>query len=299
MHTNIANENYHYFMKRTFTLFAVVFNIYGTSLAQSDDARLITIPVIFHVIYIDTLLDNGMSDSVRNSLSGNSTTRVPREKIIAELKDLDQDFQHLNLDLAEVIPEYREVVGDPKIHFVLRDIRYVQTTSAEIHQRNNSSKFRQLDPMVDPESCLNVYVSALRVKGGGSEGMTITPSMEVDLVNDGVNLNYSWVGLHYRLLTHEVGHWLGLWHVDNKDQITSGITDIPVQNTLTDIDCVKCTKPGVVVISQQRNKFRDANTNNFMDYSGCRRMFSIQQSEYMRRLVLRLRPQIWANSINR
>lgn len=284
-------------MQRIIVPFVFVGIVGTTTFAQGDDDRLITIPVIFHVIYTDTLADNGMSDAVRNSQDGNSTTKLPKEKILSELKDLDQDFQRLNPDLSDVIPEFRSVIGNPKIHFVLKDIRYVSTTPEQISQPTNSGRFRELAPMENPESCLNVYVSRLKVGGRGSEGVTNVPTTKVELVSDGVNLNFSWVGLHYRLLSHEVGHWLGLWHVDDKSQITKAdISDIPVQNKLTDISCVRCTRRGVVVIARQRDKFTNPNTNNFMDYSGCRRMFSIQQSAYMRNVVIRLRKEIWHNS---
>ena len=138
-----------------------------TASAQIDDGRLITVPVIFHIIYTDTLPDNGISDAVRNSETGNNTTHLPKEKILAELKDLDQDFQQANSDIGEVIQEYKPVIGSPHIHFVLKDIVYVKTTFDQIQQGDNSSKLHELSPMQNPQTCLNVYISTLRVDGGG------------------------------------------------------------------------------------------------------------------------------------
>jgi hypothetical protein len=230
----------------------LMFAVFGV-FAQSDDQRKITIPVIFHVIYTDNNPDNGMSESVRNSDNGNSTSKLTREKILAELQDLDQDFQMTNPDLTEVIDEYKSAIGNPRIHFVLKNIIYTPTNLREIHQRNNSKKLHELSPPQNPEACLNVYISNLRVKGHGSEGVTNVPSTRIDLTDDFVNLNFSWVGLHYRLLSHEVGHWLGLWHVDDENQLTlDKINDIPVQTDLTQIICVICVNPNVEVISRQR-----------------------------------------------
>jgi hypothetical protein len=262
--------------------------------AQNDDGRQLTIPVVFHIIYTDTIPDNGINNDVREN--GNSTTRLTREKLLAELKELDQDFQRMNPDIGMVIPEYQAVIGNPRIHFVLRDIRYVKTTLADIHQSTNSTRLHQLSPAQHPERVLNVYISTLRFHDGGSEGYTNVPVDELPSNDDYVNLNYMWVGLHYHLLAHEAGHWLGLYHVDDEHQLnTCHITDIPVQNKLTDIPCVICTKPGIRVIHRQQNQFTQPNTNNYMDYSGCRSMFSLLQSTYMRNLIFRLRPAIWTD----
>ena len=84
--------------------------------------------------------------------------------------------------------------------------------------------------------------------------------------------------------------------MDDNQQISVGkIKDVPVQTALTEKACVICTKPGVKVIRSQRDQFKAPNTDNFMDYSGCRSMFSIQQCDYMRNLIIRLRPAMWKN----
>jgi hypothetical protein len=277
-------------MRTLLTMLMLLLSV--AAFAQNDDNRKLTIPVIFHIVYTDTIPDNGISDEVRDK--GNSTTRLTREKLLAELKDLDQDFQGINPDIGDVIPEFQSVIGNPNIHFILQDVRYVKTTLADIRQSTNSTKLHELSPAEHPERFLNVYISTLRFHGGGSEGYTNVPVNTLPANDDYVNLNYMWVGLHYRLLSHEVGHWLGLYHMNDEHQInTCHITDVPVQNKLTDIPCVICTKPSVRVIHSQRNQFAKPNTNNYMDYSGCRRMFSLQQAAYVRNLIFRLRPAIW------
>ena len=277
-------------IKTTFVFFLISLFSVG-AYGQNDDDRLVTIPVIFHVIYCDSLPENGMGPEVRNSNTGNSTSRLPREKIMAELQDLDEDFQNLNQSISNVGNDFKSVIGNPRIHFVLSDIVYHFTNYSYIKVRNNAPLLHKLSTMRDEDRSLNVYISALRVKGGGSEGLTNVPSEELPN-EDAVNLNYSWVGLHYHLLSHEVGHWLGLWHVDDESQINiTHVTDIPVQTELTDIFCVICKSDKVKVIKRQRETFKEPNPNNFMDYSGCRSMFSIQQCKYMRNLIIRLRPE--------
>lgn len=262
-----------------------------------DDGRIIKVPIVFHVIYVDSVQDNGMSYSVRTSNYGNNTSYVPAEKLIAELNELNEDFQGKTPRIHEVVEEYKSVIGNPNFKFELKEIHYKKAAASQIGQFNNARTLHELSPLISPESCLNIYISKLRVRGRGSEGVTNVPVNKKLPEEDCVNLNYSWVGLGYHLLTHEVGHWLGLWHVDDQNQIEiTDITDIPVQNRLTDIQCIKCNSTGVKVRRKQRKEFSIPNTNNFMDYSGCRRMFSKQQAAFMRNLIINNRSTIWKNS---
>jgi hypothetical protein len=80
-----------------------------------------------------------------------------------------------------------------------------------------------------------------RIEGDETNGLTpVKTPGNYHETYDVVNLNYQWVGLRYRLLTHEVSHWLGLWHAWDYQQLKDGIVDIPLQKTYTDMDCVKC-----------------------------------------------------------
>ncbi|WP_454880921.1 M43 family zinc metalloprotease [Sphingobacterium detergens] len=262
-----------------------------------EDGRIIKVSIVFHVIYVDSVQVNGMSYSVRTSNYGNNTSYIPAEKLIAELNELNEDFQGKTPGINEVAEEYKPVIGSPNFKFELKEVRYKKAIASQIGQFNNVGTLHELSPMISPESCLYIYISKLRVRGRGSEGVTNVPINKNLPEEDCVNLNYSWVGLGYHLLTHEVGHWLGLWHVDDQNQIEiTDITDIPVQNRLTDIQCIKCNSTGVKVRRRQRKEFSIPNTNNFMDYSGCRRMFSKQQAAFMRNLIINNRSTIWKNS---
>jgi hypothetical protein len=264
-----------------------------------DDGHVIKIPVIVHVLYTDTLPDNGMSDDVRNSDEGNSTSRLPREKIIAELNDLDRDFQLQNTDTSKVIPEFKKVIANPKIHFYLKEIKYVSVNLDDILApwEENLTLLHQLSPVVNSDENLNVYISTLKFDFGGSEGVTPVLSETSNSAGfDVVNLNWQWVGLRYRLLTHEVGHWLGLQHPWEDQQSEDGIDDIPLTLTWTDKPCVHCPPfRGIDNTIRADTGFKTANYNNYMDYSGCRVMFSTKQVKRMRFLVKTRRNKLWNN----
>ena len=256
-----------------------------------DAGKLIKIPVIFHVLYGDKLQDNGTGSDAREH--GNSTMYVPKEKIEAELADLDADFQNLNTDLSEVDSEFKKVVGNPRIHFYLSDIKYVAVNKKEIKRpKTNTDLLHKLSPIVDSRRYLNVYISIIKYKGDETDGLTPVKTPEdYHETYDVVNLNYQWVGLRYRLLTHEVGHWLGLWHTCDDQQLEDGIDDIPLQKTFTDRECVKC--PPEVKDQVRRNSgFAKSNYNNFMDYSGCRKMFSIKQVQRMHQYIKDYRTEL-------
>ena len=260
-----------------------------------DDGRLIQIPVVFHVLYIDSSQDNGINAASRNN--GNSSQYIPKEKIMAELADFDMDFQQKNPDISVVNNNFKNVIGNPKVHFYLKGLIYTPISSwGKALQGTNTGYLHSLSPIVDPDKCLNVYIGKIKYNFGGTDGVTpVRINDSDDQTDDAVNLSYSWVGLHYRLLSHETGHWLGLWHTFDERQFTDGITDIPVQAKFTEGNCYLCPPD----VREQRSldaNFQHTNYNNFMDYSGCRVMFSVLQAKKIRQVVQDYRPSIWNNS---
>lgn len=199
---------------------------------SQDDGRVVKIPVVFHVLYGDKMQDNGINIESREN--GNNTMYLPKEKIEAELADLDADFQNLNTDLTTVRSEFKKVIGNPKVRFYLSDIKYVEVNKRDIRRPStNTDLLHRLSPIVNSKKFLNVYISEIKFEGDFTNGLT--PVKTSENYGDGfdvVNLNYKWVGLKYRLLTHEVGHWLGLWHTWDESQLDDGIDDIPLQKLL-------------------------------------------------------------------
>lgn len=282
------------------SIFFLVF--YFESFGQNVDDRIIRIPVIFHVVYSDSSLDNGINDNSRNI--GNSTQYLPTEKLTSELKDLHDDFMLLNNDTSEVLPYYKPIIGNPKIEFFLADT--VLQIGGEkgiirIHDsKNYLSEISTTSKIINPQKYYNVYIGRIR----GSSGSTNLPIDSFFHPDDAVHLDFLWVGLHYRLLTHETGHWLGLLHIyggnggakGNRYSCTIGdsIPDTPPQKKSTDGGiCTECPPPYGTAIDQSCDKNIPSNYNNYMDYSGCRKMFTLGQSQYMREIVKKYRPIMW------
>lgn len=237
----------------------------------------IRIPVIFHVLY------------------SNAKENVSTDSILAELKNLHEDFLMLN-NTSEVIQPFKNVVGNPNIDFYLADTLIHGNSEKGIIRtftKKNKRRLYKTSPVVDSQKYLNVYIGNIKIYGRYTDGFTPVPNDSLVHEDDAVYLRYKWIGSHYHLLTHETGHWLGLWHVfeggcDDGDSVV----DTPPQKQATDGTCDFCPPS----VNDQTCTTSPSNYNNFMDYSGCRRMFTIQQCEKMRSSIKNFRPIIWRNS---
>lgn len=79
--------------------------------------------------------------------------------------------------------------------------------------------------------------------------------------------------------------------------IGDSIYDTPQQRNSTDGGvCTNCPPPFGTAIDQSCDDTQPSNYNNFMDYSGCRKMFTQGQVTYMRNVIQKYRPEIWRHS---
>lgn len=278
-------------MKNLLILLALVVST-NKSLAQIiDNGRIIRIPVVFHVIYSDR------SHEGRND-KGNTSENLPTQLLLNELADLTRDFLLLNTDTSEVISAFKNIIGNPIIEFYQADT-ILQTGGEKgiigVENSRNKRKLYKRSKIVNPSRYLNVYIGAI----GGSFAPSATPWTLPD--KDAVYLGFDWVGLHYRLLTHEVGHWLGLLYVfggsggakgDFCKGIGDDISDTPPQAKSTDQDCDLCPP---AVRDQSCTPSNPSNFNNYMDYSSCRKMFTIEQVKAIRDNLKKSRNELWNN----
>ncbi len=235
-------------------------SLYKIKILPENDT--IEIKVIFQVVY------------------NNDKENIPTSNIISELKDLNQDFLKANPDTSSVVSEYKNRIGNPKIKFVLADTILSERGIKRIVRRSSGALYKS-SPVIDAKHYLNVYIGDI-----GSDGYVYSRPWR-NAKTDAVYLYYKWVGGNYRLLTHETGHWLGLWHIfeGTCSATNDEISDTPAQSTATGMDkpcdnSAQCTQKELPMY------------NNYMDYSDCRCMFTKEQSSWMRGIIKKFRPDI-------
>lgn len=260
---------------------------------QLDVKTIINIPVIFHVI-------NSGKTSTINSDGRNINENLPTSLLLLELKDLHQDFMLKNEDTLQVIPHYKSLISSANVNFFLADT-ILQANGEKgiirVYNRNNRRNLHRKSKVISPDKFLNVYI--------GNTGSFTPSSPWLFPEKDAVFLSYAWVGQNYRLLTHEVGHWLGLFHLwgngggkgdKNSCSIGDGIADTPEQYEATEPngDCLTCPSLGSGIDKTcDKTNHKPSNFNNFMDYSGCRRMFTKGQVVKLRMTIKDNRKRLW------
>jgi len=152
----------------------------------------------------------------------------------------------------------------------------------------------------DNQKYLNIYI--VKSIPGGTLGYSSFPGGPAD--EDGLVVRHNYFGnigtaasSLGRTGTHEVGHWLGLYHTFNNG---CG-TDI-----CTDGDYV-CDTPPVTTANFSCNPINSCNNDNpdlmdqienYMDYTpeACSNMFTAGQAERILSSLVNLRPTIWTNA---
>lgn len=241
----------------------------------------VTIPVVFHIV-------------LRNP------SAVSDDQIKRQLDTLNKDYAGTFRNDPRIISAFQAVYGQSNIRFALAQrtpddepstgiYRYVTTQNSFTYIENQA-----VDPLKhvssggadawDHSRYLNVWITNLT---NGTLGYATFPGM-ASSGEDGVVINYvslpggSGTGFNYgKTLTHEVGHYFGLYHIWGDDNGScSGsdyIADTPNQaketSTLyTGIKYDNCSPTGSGIMYQ-----------NYMDYTpdAGLLMFTAEQVEHM------------------
>jgi hypothetical protein len=252
----------------------------------------ITIPVVVHIVY---------SDSVEN---------ISDAQVQSQIDVLNEDFRRLNTDINNAPAVFRGVSYDPRIEFCLaqRDsagfstngiTRTYSDTTNYIPPYGLNMLFNSYggkDPW-DRTQYLNIWVGNMTgtdsLVGGEALGLGLPDHPYFPSIGRiGVILDYRVFGTigtalppydKGRFGTHEVGHFLGLWHTWGIDPIIScssdSVFDTPPQASPS-FGCSTFPKTDncSFVLSHGGVMF-----NNYMDYSddSCRNMFTLGQVQRM------------------
>ncbi|MDA9864008.1 M43 family zinc metalloprotease [Flavobacteriales bacterium] len=247
-------------------------NFASQSLSCTDEDLLI--PIVFHVVH-----DNGPEN-------------ISDAQIHEAIVQMNEDFSATNAGLSDVHPDFTGIVADIGMGFRLADFdpngqptTGINRIQSELTYNGSDIALKQLVQW-DPTMYLNVWVVHSSDGGNGSAFAFYPADVEGSAsIYDGVVSSYWAVGrtetavwTHYKILTHEVGHWANLkhtWGDQSGNQSTAGcgfddaVDDTPntIGNTGCDLEAISCGSPD--------------NVQNYMDYSNCSNMFTEGQKERM------------------
>lgn len=239
---------------------------------QSASRGIITIPVVFHVVY------------------KNATENISDAQLLSQLDVLNDDFRKLNSNFSQTPSVFQGVAADFEIEFCLASfdpqgnatsgITRTQTSTNSFNTNNNVKRDNNGGKSPWPTSkYLNIWVCDL---GPSLLGYAQFPGGNPN--TDGVVVAYETVGrppanpfnTPYNLgrtATHEVGHWLNLYHIwgddDGACNGTDEVADTPNQGD-SNVGC-----PSFPSISCNNGPNGDM-FMNYMDYmdDDCATMFT-------------------------
>ncbi len=259
------------------------------------------IPVVVHVIQVSPV--EAISDA----------------RIQSQIDVLNEDFLKMNADTTLIPLEFQGVAANCLIRFCLAKIdpngcpttgiNRVVAPALAVHGLADEQALKSYVQW-DPHMYLNMWVP-VNLKDNLLGYATFPTWLPFSPENDGVVVNGFNTGRGFgtpassynlgRTATHEVGHWLGLYHT-----FEGGCSGMTAQNCLTQGDEVCDTPPttapmfgcpsNVPNTCQESPVDHNDQTQNYMDYTDdrCMVMFSTGQRDRMMYFLDNERAQIWS-----
>lgn len=240
-----------------------------------------TISVAVHVVY------------------NNSSQNVSTASINNLINTLNADFRRTNSDASQTRAAFLPVAADAEIEFCL-DTIIRRSTSVSCFDPNTATNNMKSNATGgssprDTRYFLNIWIVNLCGNaGGGTAGYAYLPTQGMPgSAIDGLVIDYS---LGYdngfgRTATHEIGHYLGLPHPWGSDQNPSCATDDGFSDTPnTNGPRYTCSANNSCGTPAPGDQYE-----NFMDYSFCTNMFTIQQANYMNAILTQVRSSLFSS----
>jgi len=259
---------------------------------KMQDTALITIPVVFHVVY------NTSAQNLHDSL------------VYSQLEVMNNDYRRTNADTVNTRLVFDSIAVDTRIEFCLANvdpqgnfttgINRVQTSTANFATSPFDNAVKSTSGGgVDPwptDQYLNIWICDMYFLGNPLVlGYAQFPGE--DSITDGLVLTYQHTGYRPwdaaaspanlgRTASHEIGHWLGLRHIwgDGDCDSTDYVEDTPNADAASQQICTLTNNTCNDAINPYWNGFDPPDMlENYMDYStdACMNMFSQGQSDRM------------------
>ncbi len=263
---------------------------------QSDNRNTTYLPVVIHILH---------SEEEQN---------ISNDQIIQQLETLNKDFSQNNDNFDSTPQVFQNVAANTDLQFCLanRDPQGNETsgitrTETFVSEIGLSELYFLTDEgginAWDNSRYINIWVADMG--DSGILGSTPIPGDGSPSAKDGILVNYRFFGVEGdhqdinrnqgKVLTHEMGHYLGLLHVwgtlNTNCSDDDGIDDTPLQDG-PNFGCPTFPSPDICT---QGNGVM---FHNFMDFSDddCLSMFTQGQKELMHQTLEEFRPELMENA---
>ncbi len=269
---------------------------------QKNSAPKYIIPVVVHIIH------------------QNGPENITEAQIMSEINFMNQSFRKLNNDTGNIRPVFKDIAADAQIEFRLAQkdpdgnctngiVRYYSplTTKANDELKKQT--------VWDSKRYFNIwivnYIQRDPVDGrilGYAQFPFATTGGVSGASTDGIMISYDYFGQsgniaakptpNHTTTTHEVGHWLGLYHPFQGDSCSGegdGINETPV--TYNNVGATRNVNNANYNSCATDNPDLPDQQENYMDYfvcqERCANMFTLEQAARMHFCLENYRRELW------